>query len=80
MLHDLEARRRLVGQWPGYQQSLAPCPPGPERVGALGGRAPSARFINEGLAEICRKHGDQFPAFVAAVPLDDIDAALAELA
>ncbi len=79
MLHDLEARLRLVGGWPGYQQVLAPCPPGPERLGQPGDRAPLARFMNEGLAAICGRHGDQFPAFVAAVPLDDVDAALAEL-
>lgn len=79
MLHDLEARLRLVGQWPGYQQVLSPCPPGPELMGAPEDRAPLARFINEGLAETCRKHPDAFPAFVAAVPLDDIDAAIREL-
>ena len=79
MLHDLDARLALVAQWPNYQQILAPCPPGPERMGEATDRAPLARFINEGLAEICRAHPHAFPAFVAAVPLDDIDATLAEI-
>ena len=79
MLYDLEARRRMVGRWPGYQQVLTPCPPGPEKIGEPKDRAALARLINEGLADICRKHPDEFPAFVAAVPLDDIDAALREL-
>lgn len=80
MAHDLEARRRLVGQWPGYQQVLAPIPPGPEKLGEPKDRPALARFMNEGLAELVRKHPDEFPAFVAAVPLDNIDAAISELA
>ncbi len=79
MLHDLDARRRLVGQWPGYQQVLAPAPPGPEKMGGPADHAPLARFINEGLAKICQQYPDEFPAFVAALPLNDIDAALVEL-
>lgn len=79
MLYDLEARLRLVEQWPGYQQVLAPCPPGLERMGEKADRPGLARFINEGLAEVCRRHPDAYPAFVAAVPLDDVDAALREL-
>ena len=79
MLWDLEARRRLVGQWDGYQQVLSPAPPGPEQLGRPADRAPLARFMNEGLAELCRRYPDAFPAFVAAVPLDDIEASLAEI-
>ena len=79
VLHDLEARRRLVGQWPGYQQVLAPAPPGPEKLGRPEDRRGLARFINEGLAEVVRQHPDEFPAFVAAIRLDDIGEGLAEL-
>ncbi len=79
-LHDLEARRRLVGRWEGYQQVLAPAPPRPEKMGGPQDHAPLARFINEGLAEICRRYPDAFPAFVAALPLHDADAAIAEMA
>ena len=79
MLYDLEARRRLVGQWPGYQQLLTPAPPGPERVGSPESRHGLARLINEGLATIVRNHPDEFPAFVAAIRLDNIEEALAEL-
>ena len=79
MLYDLEARRRLVGERPGYQQVLSPAPPGPEKLGRPEDRAPLARFMNEGLAELCRRYPDAFPAFVAAVPLDDVAAAVTEL-
>ena len=79
MLFDLEARLRLGGQWEGYQQVLSPPPPGPEKLGRPEDRAPLARFLNEGLAELVRRHPDAFPAFTAAVPLDDPQAAVAEL-
>ncbi len=79
MLHDLEARRRLIGQWQGYQQVLAPCPPGPESIGEAKDRPPYARMINEGLAALCREYPDEFPAFVACLPLDDMEMALTEL-
>jgi predicted TIM-barrel fold metal-dependent hydrolase len=79
MLHDLEARLRLVRSWEGYQQVLAPAPPGPEKMGGAKDHAPLARFINEGLAEVCRRYPDAFPAFVAAVPLHDAEAAIVEM-
>lgn len=79
-LHDLEARLRLVGSWEGYQQVLAPAPPGPEKMGGPADHAPLARFINEGLAKIVRDHPDAFPAFVAAAPLHDAEQAVAETA
>ncbi|HVN29111.1 MAG TPA: amidohydrolase family protein, partial [Candidatus Binataceae bacterium] len=37
-----------------------------------------ARFANDAMAELCGKHPDRFPAFVAAVSLDDVDAAILE--
>ncbi|WP_376094245.1 amidohydrolase family protein [Roseomonas sp. CCTCC AB2023176] len=37
-----------------------------------------ARVANDSMAELCATHPDRFPAFVAAVSLDDVDAALAE--
>jgi len=37
-----------------------------------------ARLANDALAEICVRHADYFPAFVAALPMNNIDAAIAE--
>ena len=37
-----------------------------------------ARIANDSMAELCAKHAERFPAFVAAVCLTDIDASIAE--
>src|SRR3954453_19315681 len=37
-----------------------------------------ARVANDAMAELCERHPKRFPAFVAAVSLDDVDAALKE--
>ncbi|MBW8862415.1 MAG: amidohydrolase family protein, partial [Acidobacteria bacterium] len=37
-----------------------------------------ARVANDAMAELCEQHPKRFPAFVAAVSLDDVDAALKE--
>lgn len=79
MLHDLEARMRMMDRWPGYQQVLAPAPPPPESFGSAAASIELTRIGNDGLAEICARHPDRFPAFVAAVPMNDVPAALAEI-
>src|SRR5262249_61060619 len=38
-----------------------------------------ARMATAAVAELCRKHAVPFPAFVAALPMNNIDAALAEI-
>jgi predicted TIM-barrel fold metal-dependent hydrolase len=38
-----------------------------------------ARLANDGMAEIVERHPDRFPAFVASLPMNNPDAALAEV-
>ena len=38
-----------------------------------------ARMANDALAAICDRHRDRFPAFVASLPMNNIDATLAEI-
>ena len=33
-----------------------------------------ARMANDGLAELCRKHPDRFPAFIASMPMNNVPA------
>jgi predicted TIM-barrel fold metal-dependent hydrolase len=37
-----------------------------------------ARMANDALAEICRRHPDRFPTFVASLPMNNVEASLAE--
>ena len=34
------------------------------------------RMANDALAEICRKHPDRFPAFIASLPMNNVEASV----
>lgn len=78
-LRDLDVRFRVMDGFGDYQQVLSlPTPP----IEALAGPRDAvelARLGNDGLAELVSRHPDRFPGFVASLPLNDPDAALAEL-
>jgi len=79
-LHDLDVRFRLMdGAGPGYQQVISlPNPPLEDVCGAADARRLAA-IGNDGMAELCAKHPDRFPAFAATISMLDIDGALAEI-
>jgi len=78
-LWDLDARLRLLDQFGDYRQVLSLANPpiellgGPERTPEL------ARIANDGLAELCRKHPERFPAFIASMPMNNVPACLIEI-
>jgi aminocarboxymuconate-semialdehyde decarboxylase len=78
MLHDLEARFRTMDRFGDYQQILSmPSPP----LEALAGPHDAielARIGNDGLAGLVHRYPDRFPAFVASLPMNDPEAAMAE--
>ena len=79
VLYDLDARIRMMREFPGYRQILTLSSPpiefvaGPEESPAL------ARLANDGMAEIVAEHRDLFPAFVASLPMNNVGAALDEM-
>lgn len=79
LLHDIEGRMRMMDQWPGYQQLLTASPPPLELLAPPDASPELARIANDGLAEICAKWPDKFPAFAAAVPTNNLDACLVEI-
>ncbi len=79
LLHDLDGRMRMMEQWPGYQQILTASPPAIELLAGPDLSPELARLANDGLYEICQRYPEKFPAFAAAVPYNNIEAALSEI-
>src|SRR3712207_3133027 len=79
-LHDLAARfRAMDAAGEGYRQVISlPNPPIEEFASGPVARD-LAGIANDAMADLCARHPDRFPAFVAAASLDDVDAALAEI-
>jgi predicted TIM-barrel fold metal-dependent hydrolase len=79
VLADIEARVRMMDQWPGYQQVLTISNPPIEAVAGPGDSPALARLANEALKQICDTKPDKFPAWVASLPMNNIQAALEEM-
>jgi predicted TIM-barrel fold metal-dependent hydrolase len=78
-IHDIDVRLKVVDSFPDYAQILSyPMPPlevmtsKPEQVEEY------ARIVNDGFAELCAKHPDHFPGWVAQAPLAAPDAGVRE--
>src|SRR5579872_4724020 len=79
VLWDIEARLQLLQQWPEVKQVLTLGLPHPEGLGPPAVSIRAARICNDGLAEICRRWPERFPAFIASLPMNDTAAALEEM-
>jgi predicted TIM-barrel fold metal-dependent hydrolase len=78
-LWDVDARLSLLDEFPGLQQVLSLANPPLELIAAPDQTPDLARLANDALADVCRKHPDRFPAFIAALPMNNIEATLAEI-
>jgi predicted TIM-barrel fold metal-dependent hydrolase len=80
LLHDLDARLRVMDEFGDYQQILSlPAPP-IEAFADARSSEELARIANDGFADLVRQHPTRFPAFVASLPMSDADAACREAA
>ena len=78
-LFDLDHRMKIVDMFPDYAQILSyPQPPLEILTKKPGEIDELSRIINDGFAEICAKHHDHFPGFVAQVSLASPDAGVRE--
>src|SRR5262245_24940809 len=77
-LVDLDARLALLDQFDGLQQVLSLANPPLELIAAPDKTPELARIANDALAELCDKHPDRFPAFIASLPMNNVEASLAE--
>jgi predicted TIM-barrel fold metal-dependent hydrolase len=79
MLWDLDARLRMVDGFGDYQQILSNSQPPLEVVAGPEITPDLARLANDGYADLCRRYPDQFPTFVASLPMNNTAASVAEI-
>lgn len=79
VLADLDLRFRIMDRYPDYVQVLTLCSPPLEALAGPKETPELARLANDGMAELVVKHPDRFPGFVASLPMNNPDAALAEI-
>ena len=77
-LFDLEARFAEMDMLGDYAQVISLPNPPLEEIAQGETAGLLARVANDAMAELVARHPKRFPAFVAAVSLDDVDAALKE--
>ena len=77
-LTDLDVRFRSMDKYPDIVQLLTIAGPNLESVLEPKDAAECARIANDEMAEMVAKHPDRFCGACAALPMNDIDAALSE--
>ena len=79
-LIDLDLRKRQLEEFgEDYRQVISLPAPAPEELGPPEVSRRLARIGNEGLAELVAENPERFAGFVAAVPLNDVEAAISEI-
>jgi uncharacterized protein len=78
-LVDVDARLRLIDEFDDLQHVPSLANPPLELIGPSEVSVQLARIANDALAELCAKYPRYFPAFIAALPMNNVDATLAEI-
>ena len=78
-VHDMDARLRMLDGFGEYSQILSLSGPPLEVVAGPAETPALARLANNAMAAICARHPDRFPGFIASLPMNNPDAALAEI-
>jgi len=79
VMWDLDARFRMMDEFGDYRQVISLASPPIESFADPSVSPVLAQMANDGMAELVEHHRDRFPAFVAALPMNNPDAALFEL-
>jgi predicted TIM-barrel fold metal-dependent hydrolase len=77
-LWDVDARRALLDEFGETQHVLSLANPPPELIGPPDKTPELVRMANDALAEICRRHPDHFPTFIASLPMNNVEASVQE--
>lgn len=78
-LHDLDARFRTMDPIGDYGQIISLPNPPIEAIATPSQAVELAKIANDAMAELVQRHPGRFPAFVAALPMHDMQANLDEL-
>lgn len=78
-VHSVDARLKTMDGIDDYRQIISLPNPPLENVTTPEIGTELARQANDAMAETVARHGDRFPAFVAAVAMHDMDGAMTEL-
>ena len=78
MLYDVPRRIEMMKGFGNYRQVISLSQPSADNTLGPDASPALARLGNDGLAEIVDRHRAHFPAFVASLPLNNIEAALEE--
>ena len=76
---DLDLRFRLMDQFPDYRQVLTLASPPLEAYADTATSPELARIANDGMCEIVQKYPDRFLAFVASLPMNNVEACMHEI-
>lgn len=79
VLVDLDLRLRIMDRYEGYAQVLTLASPPIEIIAGPDLSPELARLANDSMAEIVDRHPDRFLGFVASLPMNNPDAAVAEI-
>ena len=78
-LVDLDLRFAQMDEFDEYRQVITLAAPPLEDLGAPARSVELARVGNEGLADLVERYPDRFAGFTACLPMNDPDAAVAEI-
>jgi aminocarboxymuconate-semialdehyde decarboxylase len=78
-LWNVEARLALLEELGDLQQVLSLANPPLELIATPDKTPELARLANDELAEVCRRHPDRFPTFIASLPVNNVDATISEI-
>ncbi len=78
VLYDLDARFRVMDRFDDYAQVICIASPPIEVLAGPEVSPDLAKVANDGMADYVAKYPDRFPGFIASLPMNNPEAALAE--
>jgi len=79
MIVDLDERFRVMDQFDDYEQILSLASPPLELAGGPEIGRQLSQIGSDSMAELCAKHPDRFPGFIASIAMHDLDGAVDEI-